>query len=137
MAVIPYVFKDAGLTMPFDDASDTLGAQAVNGSSDSSVFYIGTTTAGNKLQDSASPGTADITISISDSDGAANVEVADIKLSATSDFSGSPAGGALQIATEIFYGAPAAVYYQWTNNSGAGTYTDISLDVSAMIEVAQ
>ena len=41
MALIDHVYNDAGLTDQFDDASDTLGAQAVNGSSGDGVFYVG------------------------------------------------------------------------------------------------
>ena len=41
MTEIAYVFNDAGLTDPFDDATDTLDAQAVNGASGYGVFYVG------------------------------------------------------------------------------------------------
>lgn len=136
MALIDYVYNDIGLTDQFDDATDTLGVQATNGSSNFGVFYIGTTTSGNRLQDAATPGTADITVTITDSDGGAGVAAADIKLSVTADFSGSTGGAPLAIGPTINFGTPAAVYYQWTNNSGGGDYTDISLEITPIVEAA-
>jgi phage tail sheath gpL-like len=136
MALIPYVYNDIGLTDQFDDATDTLGVQAISGESQYGVFYIGTPTSGQQLEDSTSPGSADITVSITDSNGATDVETTDIKLSVTSDFTGATGGASLAIGTTIVYGTPAAVYYQWTNNTGGGDYTDISLSVSAMQESA-
>lgn len=137
MALIPYVFNDVGLTDQFDDATDTLGAQAVNGSSGDGVFYVGTTTSGNKLEDNAAPGVADITVTIVDSNGPTDVDAVDIKLATSSGGLDSAVGGAaLTLGTTINFGAPAAVYYRWTNDTGTGTYTDISLEISAIAESA-
>ena len=139
MATIPYIFNDANLTDPFDDASDTLGASAVQGASDFGVFWIGTTTSGNKLEidsGAGTPGVDPIQVSIVDADGALNVEATDIKLSLSSDFSGATGGATLDVSVSIQHGAPVPVYYQWTNATGGGTYTDISLQLSAIQEVA-
>lgn len=135
MSLIPYAYNDIGLTDQIDDASDTLGAQAVNGASGDGVFYIGTPTSGNRLQDAASPGSADITVSIVDAD--ANVDAADIKLALTSAGLDSATGGAsLALGTQIVYGSPVAVHYRWANDAGGSTYTGMSLQRSAVIESA-
>lgn len=135
MATIPYVYNDIGLTDQFDDATDTLDAQAVNGASGDGVFYIGTPTSGNRLQDATSPGSADITVSIVDAD--ASIDAADIKLALTSAGLGSATGGAsLALATQIVYGTPVAVHYRWDNDTGGSTYTGMSLSITAMIESA-
>ncbi len=135
MAAIPYVYLDIGLTDQFDDAFDTLGVQATNGSSNFGVFYIGTPTTGNQLQDATSPGGADIIVSIADSTPGTDVVAGDIKLATTQSGLATATGGdSIAVGTTIFFGAPAAIYYQWDNSVGGGDYTDISLDITAMVE---
>jgi hypothetical protein len=139
MAIIAHIYKDAGLTLPFDDAVDTLDAQAINGSNGNGSFWIGTPTAANQIQDATNPGIDQITASIVDAVPASNVEAVHIKLSLTEAGLATAVGGApLAIAATILGGSANAirVWYQWDNSIGPGTFTDISLNVTARIEVA-
>lgn len=138
--LVDYIYNDIDLTDQFDDATDVLGVQAVNGASDYGVFYIGTPTSGNQLQDQAAPGSGSITVSIVDASPGTGVEAAHIKL-ATSvpNLATAVAGDPLAVATTILYGAPAAVYYQWDNSVLTGTdeSSELSLQVSTIAESAQ
>lgn len=139
MAAVPNVFKDAGLTEPFDDATDTLGAVAVNGSSDTGVFYVGNADSAVMLQASSDPGVDSIVVSIVDASPGGGVEAAHIKLAISSGgLSSATAGASLNIGETILGGVGNAVsvHYQWDNSVGSGTYTEISLGIVALAEVA-
>lgn len=140
MAIIPNIFKDAALTQPFDDAVDTLDGAALNGNDGDGYFYVGLTDTANKLQASSNPGVDPLTISITDASPGVDVEAADIKLASSQSGLGSAVGGnPLNIGAEILGGAaPNAyqVWFRWANSEGAGTYTDISLNINARVEVA-
>lgn len=138
MTEIAYVYKDAGLTELFDDAVDTLDAQAVNGASGYGVFYVGSPDEDIKIQATSDPGIDPIEISIDDASPGSGVEDTHIKLSLSSDFSGSTGGASLSLGATINGGVGNAVpvYYQWSNSIGAGTYTEISLGIVARDEYA-
>jgi len=140
MALLDYIYNDVNLTDQFDDATDNLIAEAVNGSSGIGVFYIGTPTAGNKLQiadSEGTPGVDSITVSIVDSSVGSGVEASHIKLATTQGGLATATGGAaLSAAVEIPYGAPQPIYLQWDNSVGSGSYTEISLSIDPMQEVA-
>jgi len=139
MAVLDYIYKNAALDQTFDDASDFVTIGAPNGSTDYAVFYIGTPTSGNQLQDASNPGVDSIEVSIVDSASGSGVEAANIKLALDpADFGTTTAGAALNVATTITHAVPAAVYVQFDNDvlSGTNESTEISLSVSAMVESA-
>ena len=137
MAVIANVFKDPGLTLPFDDATDTLGASAINGSSGDNVFYVGSPTVGIVVQAASTPGIDPIVVSITDATPGVEVDAVDIKLAISSANLDSAIGGAsLNLPATINGGAggAVAVHYRWTNDTGVLTYTDISLDIVDRVE---
>jgi len=137
MALIDHVYKDALLTQQFDDAVDTLGAAAVNGSSDDGVFYVGTPNAANKVEAASNPGIDNINVSISDSNVGPNPNVDDIKLALTNGgLDGAVGGTALSLGATISGGPGGAVqvHYRWTNDAGGTVYTNITLDLDARIE---
>ena len=140
MALIDYVYKDVALTDQFDDETDTLIAQAVNGGSGKGVFYVGTTTSGNKLQLASSegtPGVDSIEVGIVDASIGSGVEAEHIKLATTeAGLSSATGGDAIGIAVEIPNGSPQPVWYQWDNSVGSADYTEISLSLDPMQEVA-
>ena len=122
MAVLDYIYKDAALTQTFDDASDFVTIGAPNGSTDYAVFYIGTPTAGNQLQDAGNPGVDSIEVSIVDDDEGNGVEDDNIKLALDpADFGTTTAGAALNVATTISAAVPIAVYVQFDNDVLTGT----------------
>lgn len=137
MAAIDHVYKDAGLTEQFDSATDTLGAQALNGSSGDGVFYVGTPTTGNVIQAASDPGVDPIEVTPADAAGGSGVEASHIKLALSSAGLASAVGGAaLSLGPTINGGAAnaVAVHYRWTNSVGTGTYTEISLEITARVE---
>lgn len=136
MALIDHIYKDPALTDQFDDATDTLDASAIQPGTGAGVFYVGTPTAANKIEAASAPGIDPIQVSITDNAG--QVNAADIKLSLTPDFSGSIGGAPLNLGATI-NGAPVnavAVHYEWTNDTGSGTYTNVTLDVVERVESA-
>jgi len=138
MAALSYIFSDSALTTPVDDATG-LTAAAVTGDSIDGVFYVGLTDASNQIQAQSDPGVDQITISISDSDGATGAAASEIKLALSNGALGSATGGAsLDIGATIAGGSGNAVevHWRWTNGAGSGDYTDLSLDVPALVESA-
>lgn len=139
MALIDHIYKDAALTEQFDDASDTLDAFAVNGSSGDGVFYVGDPDDTIKIQASSDPGVDPITVSITDSGTGTGVDELDIKLAVSSAGLDSATGGAsLNLGATILGGVAnaVAVHYRWSNSVGGSTYTEISLEVTARDESA-
>lgn len=140
MPLIDNAYKDAGLTLQFDSATDRLSAQAVSAGSGDGVIYIGTPNAANKIQDSTDPGINNIEVSVLDLDaGVEFVDAADIKLALSQAGLGAAVGGdPLSLGATILGGAgnAVAVWYRWTNGTGQGTYTDIELVISERIESA-
>ena len=139
MALIDHIYLDAALTDPFDDASDTLGAQAVNGASGDGVFYLGDPDDTIKLQAASDPGVDPITVSVADSAPGSGVEDTHIKLALTSaGLDGATGGAALNAGSTINGGVANAVpiHYRWSNSTGAGVSTEISLSIVARVESA-
>ncbi len=139
MALIDHVYLDAGLTDQFDDATDTLGASALQGADGDGVFYVGTTVATNKIEAASNPGVDQIAVSIADSAPGGGVEVTDIKLATSQANLGSAVGGApLNIGTTIAGGVPSAVpvWYRWNNTQGSAVYTEISIEIVPRVESA-
>ena len=137
MALLDHIYFDAALTNQFDDTTDTLTLQATNGNSADGSFYIGTPTAGNKVEDATTPGVDPIVASIVDSAPGGGVEAAHVKLSLTElGLDGAVGGDPLNVATTINYGSPVQVWYRWTNSTGSGTSTEIDVSVSSRSESA-
>lgn len=143
MAIVQHVFTDAGLLTPFDPASLTIDAEAVNGADGDGFFFVGIADADNspamKIQAASDPGVDPITLSIVDASPGGGVEATHIKLSLTeSGLSSAVAGDPLTLATTITGGSANAVkvWFRWANSVGGTTYTEISLSMVARIEVA-
>lgn len=138
MALVDHVYIDAGLTQQFDTSSP-LTASAINSGSGDGVFWIGDPDDTIKIQADSDPGIDQIVVSIADADGGTGVAASAIKLALTSAGLGSATGGAsLNVGATILGGAANAVpvYFRWSNAVGSGTYTDISLEITARREVA-
>lgn len=138
MALVDHVYLDAGLTSQFDTSSP-LTASAINGGSGDGVFWIGDPDDTIKIQADSDPGIDQIVVSITDADGGTGVAASAIKLALSSAGLASATGGAsLNVGATILGGTANAVpvYFRWANAVGAGTYTDITLDITARREVA-
>jgi len=137
MTEIAHVYKDAGLTEIFNDATDTLATAAINGGSGTGVFYVGTPTTGTKIEDATNPGVDQIVVSVADATPGSDVEASHIKLALTEAGLSSATGGAsLNLGTVINYGSPVAVWFQWDNSTGNATYPDISIGLTSRVESA-
>ena len=139
MALIDHVYKASNRTLQFDDSTDTLLAQAVNGDDGDGVIYVTPSSATNKIQDSTDPGVNQIVVSIVDTlSGAGDVVAADLKLATSQGNLGSATGGAsLNIGATILGSSPSVeVWYRWANSVGDGEYTNIELEISERIESA-
>lgn len=137
MALIDHVWNDNGFADQFDDATDTLGAQATNGGSGTGVFYVGTSDVAKKLQAASNPGIDSIVVSIVDASPGGGVETTHVKLAVSEAALSSATGGAsLALGTDLTGGTAYPVWYQWDNSVGAGTYTEISLEIVPRVEAA-
>jgi len=139
MANVPNIYKDPGLTQPFDSAVDTLPATAISANSGDGVFYFGSDDDTIKIQALSSPGINPITIGIVDASPGSGAEVADITLALVpADLNTNTPGAVLNLPATVNGGVASAVtvHYRWTNNTGSGTYTDVSLQVSDRVESA-
>lgn len=135
MALLDYVYKDENLTQQFDDATDFLDVEAVQGSNGFGQVWIGTASSGNKLQADSNPGVDQITVTIDDTSPGSGVEATHIKLALTQVGLGSAvAGDPLDIGLQIDYGTPVAVFYQWDNSTGQSESTEIRLILDALRE---
>lgn len=138
MAAMAYLFSDSALTTPIDDVTG-LSLSAVTGDSVDGVFYVGLTNASNKIQAQSNPGVDQITVSIADAASGSGAAASEIKLALSSVGLDTATGGAaLNLGATINGGSAnaVAVYWRWTNAAGSGDYTDLSLDLPAVVETA-
>lgn len=138
MALIDHVYLDAGLTDQFDDSTDTLDCFAIDGETGDGSFWVGSDDSGIKIQEATDPGVNNLTLTIADSGSGTGVDELDIKLALSqAGLDSAVAGDPLSLGATITGGAGNAVrvWYRWDNSVGSGTYTEISLTLSARVEV--
>jgi hypothetical protein len=129
-------YADAGLTVPV--ANQPVAQSSLGGAVDL-LIYFGSTATGTTMQTSVNPGTDPIQITPTDSDGG-GVQLAatafKLALSAVG-LDSATAGAALSVGTTLNSGTAGAVpvYVRVdTGTSTLGTYTDLSLVTTAVIE---
>lgn len=131
-------YADAGLTTEITSLGLVAADDGSTGNIDK-VIYLGSTVAGKQFLAASNPTVDHISFSIADGNGATGLEVTDIKLALSSG--GLPpavAGGALDLGPQLLSGAGNSVAVHLRFNPGAmaaGTYTDLSLATSTVIEV--
>lgn len=136
MALIDHIYLDAALNDQFDDATDTLGAAAVNGQSGDGYFFVGDPDPAIAIKAASNPGTDNITLEILDSASGSGVEKTHIKLAISQAALDSATGGAdLSIGQSIPGGDSNAVqvWYRWDNSTGSDS-AEISLSIVARVE---
>ena len=128
-------WADSGMTVPLTrlDFVRTATPAAVDAKA-----YFGNPIAGTKLQNSTSPGSAPLQITVDDSAPGSGVEAAGIKLAASvGGLAGATAGAPLGIGTTLFAGPAVTVYVRVTSGITAlGDYDDVSLLVPDRLETA-
>lgn len=138
MALIDYVYLDDTLTTQFDDTVPlTLAAQ--NGQSGDAVLYVGLPDDTQKIQANSAPGIDPITVTIADAAAGSGVEATHVKLALTqAGLTAATGGASLDLGATINGGAAnrVAVWVRWTNSTGAGTSTEISLGLPAIAQSA-
>jgi len=127
-------YSDAGLTAPLSRADFTRGSTAAPVDK---LVYFGSTATAKKLQNSITPGTDPLQVTVADAAGG-GVAVADVKLALSSPGLDSATGGAaLTIGTTILSGSANAVPVFIRLNSSLttiGNYDDVSLSVEDWLE---
>lgn len=138
------IFHDAALTQPVNGANPLQISQLTDGSSgpyDTSVYIGSTAAAGSKqIRAASNPGVDQITLTPSDAATGSGSPGTDVKLALSAGALGAATGGAaVNLGTAIFSGTANAlrVYVRVTDSTAAAaTNSDLSLDVSSVIESA-
>lgn len=138
-------FSDAALSVPVASLTaaqlpdNTLAAVV-------SKLYFGSANAARKLQALSAPGTAQVAVSVADSNAGGGAQPSSVKLFLSGD--GNPpanwgaitAGAAINLGTQINGGSGnAKVIYVRQENAGLlaeGLYTDLSLTTNNVVESA-
>lgn len=141
MAFTFQFYEDAGLVTP--KVGNLVIQQNADGSTPpvDSVLYLGSTDVLRKLQDEASPGVANIIVSIVDADVPSGHPASEVKLALSLVGLDSATGGvALDLGvTEILGGVPGAIaIYSRVDDTTmvVGTSTELSFETANAIEVA-
>lgn len=126
-------YRDSGLTVPI---TSNLRHYSTQGDR---VIYLGNPVTGFLLQDSASPGVADMFILITDSNGATDLAATDVSLAASSlGLASATPGDPLNIGTVVSSGVSNAVpiYIRFGDLSAEAVadYTDLGLALEDTIE---
>lgn len=128
-------FADAGLTTPLADLAVT---QVVGGSPADRLVYLGSATAGKKLQASSNPGVDQVQVSVTDGSPGSGLATTAVKLALSSAGLTSATGGAaLDVGATILSGTSGAVPVFIRIDTGAGApqvFTDLSLAVIDVVE---
>lgn len=136
MADMSYLFADAAGTTPLDGTAG-LTLSALLGSSKDGVFYVGLTNASAKIQAQSDPGVDQIAVSIGDASPGSGVEAVDIKLALSSiGLDSAVAGDPLNLGATITGGSLVPVHWRWANGVGSGDYTDLTLNLPALVATA-
>lgn len=128
-------FADAGLTIPF-----TAGLRHFSTQGDR-LIYFGSAETGKQLQNSTSPGSAQVQVVITDSASGSGLAASSIKLASTSGGLTSATGGAaLALGTTVLSGAgnakPIHIRFDTSGGTVGTDYTDLGLAVNDVIEAA-
>lgn len=140
MATTFKFYHDAALTQeitsgnPLTATQDTANLLAAV----DKVIYLGSTTAGNKIQAVSNPGVDAISVSIVDANAGTGAPASEFKLALSSGgLASAVAGAALSLSATINSGVANAVPIYTRRDSvlgTPGTYTDLTLETNSVIE---
>lgn len=131
-------YQDAGMTMPANILealqSDDGSAAAVD-----RVAYLGSPVAGKKFQSTSAPGTAQMVVSVADSETGLQIAPTTVRLALSSGaLASATPGAALDVGTEILSGTGNAVPVHVRFDAAAiaaGVYDNLALATSLTLEV--
>lgn len=137
MAATFKIYQDAALTTPLTSLALAFSSDGSDGAKDA-VVYLGSTTAGKKLQKASAPGVDNIVASIADANGATGQLAADIKLALTQTALTAAIGGAsLNLGVQVLSGVANAVPI-WVrvnpSNLAIANYSDLSVNLLGVAE---
>lgn len=133
-------FHDSALTTPINASSKLVATQNSEGTlpATDTIIYFGSAATARKVRDAASPGVAQIFVSIADSATGSGAPATEFKLALSSGgLSSAAAGALLQIGTTILSGVSNAVPIYTRRTSAlttVGVYTDITLTTQSLLE---
>lgn len=139
MAITFTVFHDSALTSPVTSGAP-ISLTALEGGHVDIQLWFGSASSSVQIQDEASPGSAQITLTPHDSATGSGQPASSVKLALTQGALDSATGGAgLDIGHTVQSGSANAVsfWWRWTpSGSTAAEYTDISLITQNLKETA-
>lgn len=139
MTVSLRFYSDSGLTTPLTRIDATQSTDGNAGAVDRAV-YLGSTIASVKFQSQSSPGTGQISVSISDSQTGLQIPASTIRLALTANgLNSATPGAAIDVGTEISSGSANAktLYVRFDAAAiAAGIYDNLSLTTNSVIEIA-
>jgi hypothetical protein len=137
MAVTFQFYSDAALTLPITSQGFVQAADASIPPDQRNVFF-GSTTASRTLKEATNPGVNNINLTPTDSGIGTGEPATAVKLSLTqAGLATATAGAALSLGTQVLSGSANAksVWIQVTDATAVvGTYTDLSLQTSSVVE---
>ena len=135
MATTWKFYADAGLTVPLTTGDFT---NPSTGGPHDRIIYLGSATAGKKLQAGSGPGVDAIQIGVTDSAPGAGPAASAVTLALSAGGLGTNTPGEpLAVGTTLYSGAGGAVAVFVRVNSGLstpGSYTDLGLETSLLVE---
>lgn len=130
-------FNDVALSSQATKLSTLQRSDGSTGPVDYTI-YLGSTIPGKRFRAASNPGIDEIAVSIVDTDPGGGQSVAAVRLARTAeDLDSATPGAPLNIGTEISSGAGNAVEVHIrieADNLDAGTYSDLSLMTSPLVE---
>lgn len=132
-------YADAGLVAELSSL-DALFASDGSTAARDYVVYLGSVSTGKKFNDKSSPGVAPIMLAVTDATPGAGTEAAIVRLALNSgDLDTATPGAPLNLGLELLSGQAGALPVHLRVTPGAlaqGSYTDLALQVSSVIEAS-
>lgn len=130
-------FLDAGLTTPLSSLAVAQQSDGA-GAAEDRVIYLGSPVASKRFRDAASPGVAQINVSITDMASGTGAAASAVKLATSAaGLATATAGAALTLGTQINSGVGGAVAIYIRIDTPAlaeATYNDLGLHINNLIE---
>jgi len=131
-------YQDAGMTVPLSSLS-AVQADDGNAAAVDRVVYLGSPVSGKKFQAASAPGVAQISLSVANAGGVAQIPPTAVRLALSSGgLAGATPGAALDVGLEILSGSGHALPVHLRIDAPpatAGNYVNLSLATSLTVEV--
>lgn len=131
-------YQDAGMTVPLSSLS-AVQADDGNAAAVDRVVYLGSPVSGKKFQAASAPGTAQISLSVVNAGGVAQIPATAVRLALSSGgLASATPGAALDVGLEILSGSGNALPVHLRIDGpaiAAGNYVNLSLATTLTVEI--